>query len=91
MMIEGDHVSSQRFPIDQDILLADGQDGKKLVKTVGTPSGRRARRVRLPKQEVDKQDKVLLRFRAGRTGEGVREGGVYDLYTRELRPPTRGR
>lgn len=37
VMIEGEHIASQRFPVDQDLLLADGQEGSKLLKTVGYP------------------------------------------------------
>ncbi len=37
VMIEGAKCLSQRFPIDQDLLLADGQNGRELTKAAGYP------------------------------------------------------
>ncbi len=37
VMIEGARCLSQRFPVDQDLLLADGQAGRELPKAAGFP------------------------------------------------------
>lgn len=86
MMIEGDHVSSQRFPIDQDILLADSQDGKKLAKTVGYPL-----RVVAPGEYGYRSRKWISRIRfcndleQDELEKGFEKAGAYDVYTREIR------
>ena len=86
MMIEGDHVSSQRFPIDQDILLADHQDGEKLAKTVGYPL-----RVVAPGEYGYRSRKWISRirfctdFEQDELERGFEKAGAYDVYTSKIR------
>ncbi len=86
MMIEGDHVSSQRFPIDQDILLADSQDGKKLARTVGYPL-----RVVAPGEYGYRSRKWISRirfcndFEQDELEKGFERAGAYDVYTSKIR------
>jgi DMSO/TMAO reductase YedYZ molybdopterin-dependent catalytic subunit/nitrite reductase/ring-hydroxylating ferredoxin subunit len=87
VMIEGAKSLSQRFPIDQDLLLADGQNGSKLSKAAGFPL-----RLVAPGEFGYKSRKWIdtVRFCAAEEIDGLelsfQDIGAYELYTEKVGP-----
>ena len=87
VMIEGGKSLSQRFPVDQDLLLADGQNGKELTKAAGYPL-----RLVAPGEYGFKSRKWIdaLRFCAEEEIDGLEESfkeiGTYDFYREKVGP-----
>lgn len=81
-MVEGESISGQRFPVDQDLLFADGQDGERLSPAAGFPL-----RVVAPGAFGYKNRKWVdrVRFCSERETDGLErafaEAGVEELYT----------
>jgi nitrite reductase/ring-hydroxylating ferredoxin subunit len=82
LVIESEYAASQRFPIDQDLLLADGQNGSKLSKAAGFPL-----RIVAPGEFGYKSRKWIDRIRFCANSElddlekSFMEIGAFDLYS----------
>jgi nitrite reductase/ring-hydroxylating ferredoxin subunit len=85
LFIESEYAASQRFPIDQDLLLADGQNGSRLSKAAGFPL-----RIVAPGEFGFKSRKWIERIRFCSTLElddlerSFKEIGAFELYSSKM-------
>ena len=85
LLIESTISSSQRFPIDQDLFLADGQNGSKLSKSAGYPL-----RLVAPGEFGFKSRKWIdgIKFCVSPERDGLETAflhdGVYELYSERV-------
>lgn len=85
LLVEGGTCLSQRFPIEQALLLVDGQNGSKLTRSAGFPL-----RLIAPGEFGFKSKKWIdgIKFCATRDIDGLEnsfmQDGIYDLYSERL-------